>query len=88
MKLADIQLSILKIILKIARLDGCSCNELPARLNEQRYYGHAAVSTENGQKGKTIKLNFQSNFQKNFLALVCFGSFGDTGKTCEIFDGS
>ena len=38
---------------KIARLDSCSFNELPARLNEYRYSGHAAVSVENGQKGKT-----------------------------------
>jgi len=35
---------------KIARLDGCSFTELPARLNEARFAGHAAVSTENGQK--------------------------------------
>jgi len=58
---------------KIARLNGCSLNELPARLNRRRDYGHAAVSTENGQK-----------------ALVCFGNynFGDTRKSCEIFDGS
>jgi len=35
---------------KIARLDGCSLNELPARLNGQRTSGHAAVSFENGQK--------------------------------------
>jgi len=35
---------------KIARLDGCSWNELSARLNEERYSGLAAVSTENGQK--------------------------------------
>ena len=39
--------------LKIARLDGCSFNELPARLNEERRYGHAALAIENGQKGKT-----------------------------------
>ena len=48
-----IQISNLKINLKIARLDGCSFNELPARLNERRELGHAAVSVENGQKGKT-----------------------------------
>merc|ERR1712071_99451 len=35
---------------KIARLDGCSWNELPARLNEERRGGHAALSIENGQK--------------------------------------
>ena len=52
MKSLKTQLSNLKIILKIARLDGCSLNELPARLNEERIAGHAAVSTENGQKGK------------------------------------
>jgi hypothetical protein len=52
MKSFKTQLIILKIILKIARLDGCSLNELPARLNEGRIHGHAAVSTENGQKGK------------------------------------
>ena len=52
MKSLKIKISILKIIFKIARLDGCSLNELPARLNENRKFGHAAVSTENGQKGK------------------------------------
>jgi len=56
---------------KIARLDGCSLKKLPAVLNEERYMGHVAVSTENGQK-----------------ALVCFGSFGDLLKSCDIFDGS
>jgi len=35
---------------KIARLDGCSLKELPARLKEERKYGHAAVSVENGRK--------------------------------------
>jgi hypothetical protein len=35
---------------KIARLDGCSWTELAARLNEEREWGHAAVSIENGQK--------------------------------------
>jgi hypothetical protein len=49
------QLSNLKIIFKIARLDSCSFIELPARLNEGRTSGHAAVSTENSQKGN---LNF------------------------------
>jgi hypothetical protein len=53
MKSLKTQLSNLKIIFKIAKLDGCSLNELPARLNEQRGIGHAALSTENGQKGKT-----------------------------------
>jgi len=52
MKSLKTQLSNLKIIFKIARLDGCSLNELPAQLNEDRKYGHAALSTENGQKGK------------------------------------
>jgi len=56
---------------KIARLDGCSFKELPARLNESRRKNHAAVSVENGQK-----------------SLVCFGSYGDIRKSCEIFDGS
>ena len=43
-----------KLILlkKIARLDDCSFTELSARLNEERKYGHAALSIENGQKGK------------------------------------
>ena len=36
---------------KIARLDGCSLNEIPVRLNEIRNYGHAAVSVENGREG-------------------------------------
>merc|ERR1712127_389684 len=35
---------------KIARLDGCSWNELPSRLNEGRTEDHAALSIENGQK--------------------------------------
>ena len=52
MKSLTIKISILKINLKIARLDGCSLNELPARLNDKREWGHAALSTENGQKGK------------------------------------
>jgi hypothetical protein len=47
---------------KISRLDGCSLKELPARLNEERYYGHAAVSVENGQKGKT-KFFFKNFFK-------------------------
>jgi hypothetical protein len=53
MKSLKTRLSNLKIIFKIAKLDGCSLNELPARLNEDRQSGHAALSTENGQKGKT-----------------------------------
>jgi hypothetical protein len=52
MKSFKTQLIILKIILKIARLDGCYLRELSARLNEGRVWGHAAVSVENGQKGK------------------------------------
>ncbi|CBY14190.1 unnamed protein product [Oikopleura dioica] len=56
---------------KIARLDDCTLNELTVRLNEERKYGHAALSIENGNK-----------------ALICFGSFDDICKTCEIFDGS
>jgi hypothetical protein len=52
MKSLKTQLSNFKIILKIARLDGCSLNELPARLNEERTRGLAALSTGNGQKGK------------------------------------
>jgi hypothetical protein len=52
MKSLKAQLSNFKIIFKIARLDGCSLKELPARLNEKRRFDHAAVSTENGQKGK------------------------------------
>ncbi|CBY42451.1 unnamed protein product [Oikopleura dioica] len=35
---------------KIARLDDCTLNELPVRLNEERYSGHAALSIENGKK--------------------------------------
>ncbi|CBY15293.1 unnamed protein product [Oikopleura dioica] len=35
---------------KIARLDDCTLNELTVRLNEQRKYGHAALSIENGTK--------------------------------------
>jgi len=58
---------------KIARLDGCSFKELPARLNEERRAGHAAVSTENGQKALVCFGPYNS---------------GDTKKSCEIFDGS
>ncbi|CBY13575.1 unnamed protein product [Oikopleura dioica] len=35
---------------KIARLDDCTLNELPVRLNEERNRGHAALSIENGKK--------------------------------------
>ncbi|CBY11676.1 unnamed protein product, partial [Oikopleura dioica] len=35
---------------KIARLDDCTLNELTVRLNEERKYGHAALSIENGKK--------------------------------------
>jgi len=35
---------------KIARLDDCTLNELTVRLNEERYYGQAALSIENGTK--------------------------------------
>jgi hypothetical protein len=55
----------LKVTLKIARLDGCSLNELPARLNEERTRAHSAVSFESGQKGKSKFLFF--NFFKSKL---------------------
>ena len=45
-------------MIKIARLDGCSFSQLPARLSEDRSYGHGAISIENGQKGKTKFLFF------------------------------
>ncbi|CBY34503.1 unnamed protein product [Oikopleura dioica] len=35
---------------KIARLDDCTLNELTVRLNEERQFGHAALSIENGKK--------------------------------------
>ncbi|CBY40185.1 unnamed protein product [Oikopleura dioica] len=35
---------------KIARLDDCTLNELTVRLNEEREYGQAALSIENGEK--------------------------------------
>ncbi|CBY14778.1 unnamed protein product [Oikopleura dioica] len=35
---------------KIARLDDCTLNELTVRLKEEREYGHAALSIENGKK--------------------------------------
>ncbi|CBY25150.1 unnamed protein product [Oikopleura dioica] len=35
---------------KIVRLDDCSLNDLTARLNEDREFGHAALSIENGKK--------------------------------------
>ncbi|CBY14280.1 unnamed protein product [Oikopleura dioica] len=35
---------------KIARLDDCTLNELTSRLNEERVFGHAALSIENGKK--------------------------------------
>ncbi|CBY15440.1 unnamed protein product [Oikopleura dioica] len=37
---------------KVARLDDCTLNELTVRLNEERDFGHAALSIENGKKGK------------------------------------
>jgi len=58
---------------KIARLDGCTWYELPARLNEGRMQDHAALSIENGQK---VLVCFGGSFS------------GDTRKSCEIFDGS
>jgi len=58
---------------KIARLDSCSFNKLPAPLNEERRWGHAAVSTENGQKA---------------LVCFGRSGSDDTFKSCEIFDGS
>ena len=51
-KLLKIEISSL-IIIQIARLSGCSLKEIPVRLNEKREWGHAAVSFENGRKGKT-----------------------------------
>jgi hypothetical protein len=46
-------------------LDSCSFNELPARLNKYRDAAHAAVSIENGRKGKStfLFLNFFFNFK-------------------------
>ncbi|CBY11773.1 unnamed protein product [Oikopleura dioica] len=35
---------------KIARLDDCTLNELTVRLNEERFFGHAALSIEKGKK--------------------------------------
>ncbi|CBY13574.1 unnamed protein product [Oikopleura dioica] len=60
---------------KIARLDDCTLNELTVRLNQERYFGHAALSIENGEKalicfGWTVS------------------AVDDIRKTCEIFDGS
>ncbi|CBY12250.1 unnamed protein product [Oikopleura dioica] len=43
---------------KIARLDDCTLNELTVRLNEQRNYGHAALSIENGTKALICFGNF------------------------------
>ncbi|CBY14240.1 unnamed protein product, partial [Oikopleura dioica] len=37
-------------VIKIARLDDCTLNELTVRLNEEREAGHAALSIENGKK--------------------------------------
>ncbi|CBY13619.1 unnamed protein product [Oikopleura dioica] len=48
---------------KIARLDDCTLNELPARLNEERDYGHAALSIENEKKA-LICFGFSSDFLK------------------------
>ena len=39
-------------VIKIARLDDCTLNELTVRFNEERGYGQAALSIENGKKGK------------------------------------
>jgi len=43
------------LIFKIAKLDGCSLNELPQRLGEERIYYHAALSIEGGKKGQKLK---------------------------------
>ncbi|CBY14786.1 unnamed protein product [Oikopleura dioica] len=48
---------------KIARLDDCSLNELPVRLNEERSSGHAALSIENGIKA-LICFGYSGNFRK------------------------
>ena len=40
-------------------MDGCSLKRLPARFNEERYADHAAVTIENGQKGKNRTLTFK-----------------------------
>ena len=40
-------------VIKIARLDDCTFNELTVRLNEERRSGHTALSIEDGEKGKT-----------------------------------
>ncbi|CBY11035.1 unnamed protein product [Oikopleura dioica] len=37
---------------KIARFDDCSLNKLTVRLNEERRFGLAALSIENGKKGR------------------------------------
>jgi hypothetical protein len=46
------------LIFKIAKLDGCSLNELPQRLGEERIYYHAALSIEGGKKGQKLKKNY------------------------------
>jgi len=57
---------------KISRLDGCSFDELPARLHGKRKIGHAAVSTEKGQKA-LVCFGWDGESPR---------------KSCEIFDGS
>ncbi|CBY13455.1 unnamed protein product [Oikopleura dioica] len=48
---------------KIARLDDCTLNELTVRLNEDRNYGHAALSIENGKKA-LICFGWNGDFRK------------------------
>ena len=37
--------------IQIAVLENCQIKELPAKLNEERRNGHAALSTDSGEKG-------------------------------------
>ncbi|CBY14562.1 unnamed protein product [Oikopleura dioica] len=48
---------------KIARLDDCTLNELTVRLNEERDFGHAALSIENGKKALICFGKFQRHSQ-------------------------
>ncbi|CBY14676.1 unnamed protein product [Oikopleura dioica] len=55
---------------KIARLDDCTLNELTVRLNEERKYGHAALSIENGTKALICFGNY-NNIRKTCENFRC-----------------
>jgi hypothetical protein len=58
--------------------------ELAAKLTNDFRSGHAALATDNGQKGSRF---FKANFLI-FIALICFGNNAPYGHYCDVFDGS